>query len=228
LKIEGGGEVHFDDLLIAIGRRPRLENFGLEALGIDTTRPLETNAWLETIFPIIYAVGDAEGRYQFTHVAAHQAWHASVNALFGGIKRFRVDERVLPRVTFTDPELAQVGLTDAQARDAGIDYEMVRFDLSRLDRAVTEGEARGFVQLLIEPGRGRIIGATLLGHNAGELVAIVAMAMKHRIGLKQLLATVHAYPTMAEALKMAAGEWRRAHVSERLLRWSERFHRWRR
>ncbi|MGQ0560097.1 MAG: FAD-dependent oxidoreductase [Sphingosinicella sp.] len=223
-----GEEVAFDELIVAAGRKPRLAGYGLDGLGIDTGKTLETNAFLETIFPNIYAVGDVEGRYQFTHVSAHQAWHAAVNALFGSVRRFRVDERVLPRVTFTDPELAQVGHHENSARAAGIAFETVRYDLAGLDRAVTESEARGFVKLLVEPNRDRILGATILGHNAGETIALVALAIKHGIGLNRLLSTVFAYPTMAEAVKMAAGQWRRDHAPQRLLGWAERWHRWRR
>lgn len=218
----------YDDLIVAVGRKPRLKGYGLEALGLDTDRPLETNGWLETPFPNIYAVGDVAGSYQFTHAASHQAWHAAVNALFGAFKRFRVDYRVLPWVTFTDPEVAHVGHNEESARAAQVQFEVVRYSLDHLDRAVTESSGRGFVKLLVEPGKDRILGATIVGHNAGELISPIALAMKHRIGLKKLLGTVHAYPTMAEANKMAAGEWRKTHKPERLLAWVERYHRWRR
>jgi pyruvate/2-oxoglutarate dehydrogenase complex dihydrolipoamide dehydrogenase (E3) component/uncharacterized membrane protein YdjX (TVP38/TMEM64 family) len=218
----------FDDLIVAVGRKPRLEGYGLEALGIDTDQSLETNARLETLYPNIYAVGDVEGSWQFTHAASHQAWHAAVNALFGGFRRFRVDYSVLPWVTFTDPEVAHVGHNEDSARAADIPFEIVRYGLDHLDRAVAESANEGFVKLLLAPGKDRIIGATIIGHNAGELIAPIALAMKHRIGLKRLLGTVHAYPTMAEANKLAAGAWRRAHQPERLLRWVERYHDWRR
>ncbi|MGZ8997416.1 MAG: FAD-dependent oxidoreductase [Allosphingosinicella sp.] len=221
-------EIGFDDLILAVGRKPRLQGYGLEALGLNTERTIETNDWLETLFPNIYAVGDVVGAYQFTHAASHQAWHAAVNALFGSFKRFRVDYRVLPWVTFSDPEVAHVGHNEASARDAGIAHEVVRYSLDHLDRAVTESANQGFVKLLVPPGKDRVLGATIVGHNAGELIAPIALAMKHNIGLKKLLGTVHAYPTMAEANKMAAGEWRRSHQPERLLRLVERYHRWRR
>lgn len=220
--------VPFDELIVAIGRKPRLAGYGLEELGIDVAQPLELGPSLETRFPNIYAVGDVAGPYQFTHAAAHQAWFAAVNALFGGLKRFRPDYRFLPRVTFTDPEVAQVGHNEQSAREAHLGYEMVRYDLSHLDRAVTEGAAHGFVKLLVEPGRDRILGATVVAANAGELIATVTLAMKHRIGLGKILGTIHAYPTMAEALRYAAGEHRKAHKPERLLRWAERWHRRRR
>ena len=218
----------FDELLVAVGRRPRLEGYGLESLGIATDGLLETNAWLETLFPNIYAVGDVAGPYLFTHAASHQGWHAAVNALFGSVKRFRVDYSVLPWVTFTDPEAAHVGHNETSARAAGIAFETVRYPFSHLDRAVAEGARQGFLKLLVEPAKDRILGASIVGHNAGETIAEITLAMKQRIGLKKLLGTVHAYPTMAEATKLAAGEWRRLHQPERLLSWVERFHRWRR
>jgi pyruvate/2-oxoglutarate dehydrogenase complex dihydrolipoamide dehydrogenase (E3) component/uncharacterized membrane protein YdjX (TVP38/TMEM64 family) len=218
----------FDELLVAVGRKPRLKGYGLEELGIDTGRRLETNSWLETLFPNIYAVGDVEGSFQFTHAASHQAWHAAVNALFGSFKRFRVDYSVLPWVTFTEPEAAHVGHNETSATAAGIAFEIVRYDLGHLDRALCEGANRGFVKLLVAPGKDWILGASIVGHNAGETIAEIALAMKHRIGLGKLLGTVHAYPTMAEANKMAAGQWRKAHQPERLLGWVERYHAWRR
>jgi pyruvate/2-oxoglutarate dehydrogenase complex dihydrolipoamide dehydrogenase (E3) component/uncharacterized membrane protein YdjX (TVP38/TMEM64 family) len=226
-----GDETHefaFDMLLVAVGRKARLAGFGLEALGFDPHRPVEVNGQLETRFPNLYLVGDAEGSYQFTHAAAHQGWHAAVNALFGTFRRFRVDYRFLPRVTFTEPEVAQVGLNEADARAAGVDHEIVRYPLSHHDRALTEEAPEGFVKFLVAPGRDRILGATIVGHNAGELIATAALAMKHGIGLNKLLGSVTAYPTMAEALKLAAGRWRQAHAPQRLLRIAERYHRWRR
>ncbi|MFN3389581.1 MAG: pyridine nucleotide-disulfide oxidoreductase, partial [Allosphingosinicella sp.] len=173
-------------------------------------------------------VGDVAGPYQFTHFAAHQAWFAAVNALFGTFKRFRADYSVLPRVTYTDPEVAAVGHSEASAREAGLDYEVVRYDLSHLDRAVTDGARAGFVKILVAPGKDRILGATIVAAHAGEMLAELVLAMKHGIGLKKILGTIHAYPTMAEANKYAAGEWRKAHQPERLLRWVELYHRWRR
>ena len=234
LRVEGkalitsAGAIPFDDLLLAVGRKPRLEGYGLEALGIGAGRRIETNKWLETLYPNIYAVGDVEGSYQFTHAASHQAWHAAVNALFGRFRRFRVDYSVLPWVTFTDPEIAHVGHNEDSARAAGIACEPVRYELAHLDRALAEGAGEGFVKLLVEPGKDRILGATIVGHNAGETIAEIALAMKHKIGLNKLLGTIHAYPTMAEANKMAAGAWRKAHAPERLLRWAGLYHRWRR
>jgi pyruvate/2-oxoglutarate dehydrogenase complex dihydrolipoamide dehydrogenase (E3) component/uncharacterized membrane protein YdjX (TVP38/TMEM64 family) len=218
----------FDELIVAVGRKARLAGYGLEELGIETDRTIVANDWLETLFPNIYAVGDVAGPYQLTHFAAHQAGYAALNALFGSVKRFRADYSVVPRVTFTDPELAQVGHSEASAREAAIPFETIRYGICHLDRAVADGTARGFVKLLTVPGKDRIVGATVVGAAAGETVAAVALAMRHRIGLKKILGTVHAYPTMAEAPRYAAGEWRRAHQPERLLRLAERWHAWRR
>ncbi len=220
--------VPFDEIIVAVGRKARLSGYGLEALGIETDRTIALNAWLETRFPNIYAVGDVAGPYQFTHFAAHQAWFAAVNGLFGHLKRFRADYRVLPWVTFTDPEVAHVGHNELSAKEAGIACEVVRYDLSHLDRALAEGANRGFVKLLVEPGKDRLIGATIVSAGAGELVAELVLVMKHGLGLNKILGTIHAYPTFAESNKYAAGEWKKAHKPERLLDWLERYHRRRR
>lgn len=220
--------IPFDEIVVAVGRKARLSGYGLEELGIETDRTICVNDRLETRYPNIYAVGDVAGPYQFTHFAAHQAWFAAVNGLFGQLKRFRADYRVLPWVTFTEPEVAHVGHNELSAREAGIAHEVVRYDLSHLDRAVAEGASRGFVKLLVQPGKDRLLGATIVAANAGELVAELVLAMKHGIGLNRLLATIHAYPTLAEANKYAAGEWKKAHKPGRLLDWLERYHRWRR
>jgi pyruvate/2-oxoglutarate dehydrogenase complex dihydrolipoamide dehydrogenase (E3) component/uncharacterized membrane protein YdjX (TVP38/TMEM64 family) len=218
----------FDEIIVAVGRKARLEGYGLEALGIETDRTIVTNPYLQTLFPNIYAVGDVAGPFQFTHFAAHQAWFAAVNALFGSFRRFRADYRFLPWATYTDPEVAHVGHNELSAREAGVRYEVVRYDLGHLDRAVAEGARKGFVKILVEPGKDRILGATIVSAAAGELVAEITLAMKHGLGLNKILGTIHAYPTMAEANKYAAGEWKKAHKPERLLAWVERYHAWRR
>ncbi|HEX8063699.1 MAG TPA: FAD-dependent oxidoreductase, partial [Allosphingosinicella sp.] len=220
--------IGFDEIIVAVGRKARLTGYELEALGIETGRTIAVNEWLETLYPNIYAVGDVAGPYQFTHFAAHQAWFAAVNGLFGHLKRFRADYRVLPWVTFTDPEVAHVGHNELSATEAGIACEVVRYELSHLDRALSEGANRGFVKLLVEPGKDRLLGATVVGAGAGEIIAELVLAMKHGLGLNKLLGTIHAYPTMAEANKYAAGEWKKVHKPERLLGWLERYHAWRR
>jgi pyruvate/2-oxoglutarate dehydrogenase complex dihydrolipoamide dehydrogenase (E3) component/uncharacterized membrane protein YdjX (TVP38/TMEM64 family) len=225
---EAESRVPFDEIIVAIGRKSRLSGYGLEELGVETEKTIVTNDWLETRFPNIYAVGDVAGPYQFTHFAAHQAWFAAVNALFGSLRRFRADYSVLPWVTFTDPEVAHVGHNELSAKDAGVEYELVRYDLSHLDRAVAEGARTGFVKLLVAPGKDRILGATIVAAHAGETLAEIVLAIKHGIGLNKILGTIHAYPTMAEANKYAAGEWKKAHKPERLLGWVERWHGWQR
>ena len=218
----------FDDIIVAVGRKARLTGYGLEELGIETGKTVVVDETLQTIYPNIFAVGDVAGPYQFTHVASHQAWYAAVNALFGRFRTFRADYSVIPWTTFTDPEVAHVGHTVATATAAGIAYEVVRYDLGHLDRAVAEGANRGFVKLLVQPGKDTILGVTIVAAQAGELLAEYVMAMKHGLGLNKLLGTIHAYPTMAEANKYAAGEWKRANQPERVLKWVERYHSWRR
>lgn len=231
LEVEAGGQtrrIAFDDLLVAVGRSARLSGYGLETLGIPTARTIETNDYLETLYPNIYAAGDVAGPYQFTHTASHQAWFAAVNALFGFARRFRVDYRVIPWVTFLDPEIARVGLSEAEARAQNIAYEVTRYGIDDLDRAITDGSDQGFVKVLTPPGKDRILGVTIVGEHAGDLLAEFVLAMKHGLGLGKILGTIHPYPTLAEANKFAAGEWRKAHVSPRVLALLERLHTWRR
>lgn len=220
----------FDALLLAVGRAPRTEGFGLEALEIPLTRArtLETNAWLQTRYPNVYACGDVAGPYQFTHTAAHQAWYAAVNALFGGLKRFKADYSVIPWVTFTDPEVARVGLSETEATARGIAVEVTRYNLDDLDRAIAEEAAHGYVKVLTEPGKDRILGVTIVGAHAGEMLSEFTLAMRHGLGLSKILGTIHPYPTWAEANKYTAGEWKRAHAPQGLLRWVERYHAWNR
>ncbi|GAB0152140.1 FAD-dependent oxidoreductase [Marinobacterium sp. BA1] len=220
--------LEFDELLIAVGRQPRLTGYGLETLGIETRRTVVTNDYLETLYPNIYAVGDVAGPYQFTHTAAHQAWYAAVNALFGQFKRFRADYRVIPWTTFTDPEVARVGLSEQEAIEQGIAYEVTRYDLDDLDRAIAESERTGFVKVLTAPGKDRILGVCIAGSHSGELLAEFVLAMKHGLGLNKVLGTIHTYPTWAEANKYAAGEWKKAHAPEAAMKWLQRYHSWRR
>jgi pyruvate/2-oxoglutarate dehydrogenase complex dihydrolipoamide dehydrogenase (E3) component len=231
---EGEEAIPFDVLLCATGRKARVEGFGLEELGIPLTKAgtIEVNEFLQTRHPSLYACGDAAGPFQFTHAAAHQAWYAAVNALFSGmlgpIGCFKADYRVMPRVTFTRPEVARVGLNETEAKARGIAHEITRYDLADLDRAITDGAAHGFVQVITPPGKDRILGVTIVGEHAGELLAEFTLAMKHGLGLNKILGTLHPYPTWSEAAKYAAGEWKRAHAPRGLLAWLERFHAWRR
>ena len=218
----------FDALLCAVGRQARLQGYGLEELGIPTDKTVATDACLQTLFPTIFAAGDVAGPYQLTHVAAHQAWYATVNALFGSIKRFAVRYPAIPQAVFTDPEVARVGLNEREAQAQGVPYEVTRYALAELDRAIADGTARGFVQVLTVPDKDRILGATIVGAQAAELLAEYVLAMQHGLGLGKILGTVHSYPTLAEANKAAAGQWRRAHQPAWLLRLLQGFHDWRR
>ena len=220
--------IEFDALIVAVGRAARLTGYGLEDIGIDTTKTVVTDDFLATRFPNIYAAGDVAGPYQFTHTASHQAWFASVNALFGQFKRFKADYRVIPAVTFLDPEIARVGLNEREAREQGVEYEVTRYELDGLDRAIADSERQGFVKVLTPPGKDTILGATIVGAHAGELLAEYVLAMKHKLGLNKILGTIHSYPTMAEANKFAAGEWKKKHKPEALLALVEKYHAWRR
>lgn len=222
----GGASIAFDTLIVAVGRKARLSGFGLEELGVDTGKTVNTDEFLATKFPNIFAAGDVAGPYQFTHVASHQAWYASVNALFGQFRKFKADYRVIPAVTFMDPEFARVGINETEAREQGIAVEVTRYELDDLDRAITESETRGFVKVLTPPGKDKVLGVTIVGSHAGELLAEYVLAMKHGIGLNKILGTIHSYPTMAEANKFAAGNWKRANKPEGLLNWVEKYHNW--
>ncbi|NVD28503.1 FAD-dependent oxidoreductase [Parasphingorhabdus flavimaris] len=218
--------IAFDALVIAVGRSARLSGFGLEELGIETGRTIVTDDLLATSYPNIFAAGDVAGPYQFTHVASHQAWYASVNALFGKFKTFKADYRVIPWTTFIDPEIARVGLNEQEAKEQDIAHEVTTYQMHELDRAIAESATQGFVKVLTPPGKDRILGVTIVGDHAGELLAEYVLAMKYKLGLNKILGTIHTYPTMAEANKYAAGEWKRAHAPEGLLRWVERYHSW--
>ena len=227
---DGPRELVFDRVLLAVGRSANVEGLGLEALGIGLSPggTIAVDDFLRTRIPTIYACGDVVGPWLFTHMASHQAWYASVNALFGRLRRFRVDYSVVPWATFTDPEVARVGLNEADARERDIPFEVTRYELAGLDRAIADGEARGFIKVLTEPGRDRILGATIVGYHAAELLNEFVLAMKHGLGLNKVLATIHIYPTLSEGNKFVAGEWRKARKPERLLAWVERWHRWQR
>lgn len=245
LRVESGGEGHvlvssdadgnevgapFDALLVAVGRRPNTDGLGLDAIGVatDDRGGVEVDEFLRSTVPTIYACGDVIAPYQFTHTASHEAWYASVNSLFGPFKRFKVDYSVIPWTTFTDPEVARVGLNEQEAESQGIPVEVTRYDLEDLDRALADGEGRGFVKVLTPPGKDRILGATIVGHHAGDLLSEFITAMKWGLGLKKIMSTIHVYPTLAEANKFAASTWRKGHAPEGLLQWVEKFHRLRR
>jgi dihydrolipoamide dehydrogenase len=220
----------FDQVLLAIGRVANITGYGLEELGVQLSdrRTVQINAFQETNFPNIYACGDVSGPYQFTHTAAHQAWYASVNALFGSFKNFKTDYSVIPWATFTDPEVARVGLNEQDAKEQGIAYEISIYGLDDLDRAIADGEARGFVKVLTVPAKDKILGVTIVGEHSGDLIAEFVLAMKYNLGLNKVLGTIHIYPTMAEANKYVAGVWKKNHQPKKLLQWTAKFHSWKR
>ena len=227
---EGVVEVPFDEILVAVGRKANTDQMDLESLGIKL-RPngtIETDDYLRTDIPNIFACGDVTGPYQFTHTASHQAWYATVNALFGFAKKFKVDYRVIPWATFTMPEVARVGLSESDAKDQNIDYDVTRYGIDDLDRAIADGEAHGFVKVITPKGKDKVLGVTIVGHHAGDLIAEYVLAMKYNIGLNKILGTIHLYPSLAESNKFVAGNWKRANQPHTLLKWVEKFHAWRR
>lgn len=227
-KGETESRIDYDDLICAVGRSARLSGYGLEEVGIPTGRTIMTNEYLETLYPNIYAAGDVAGPYQFTHTAGHQAWYAAVNALFGEWKKFKADYSVIPWTTFIDPEVARVGLNEQEARERQVDYEVTRFELNELDRAIADSAVQGFVKVLTVPGKDRILGVTIVGEHGGDLLVEFVLAMKHGLGLNKILSTIHTYPTLSEANKYVAGEWKRVHAPEKILRLMQWYHGWKR
>jgi pyruvate/2-oxoglutarate dehydrogenase complex dihydrolipoamide dehydrogenase (E3) component len=226
----GEVRIDFDRMLLALGRTANVAGFGLEELGvrIGARGTIDADPLMRTNFPNIAVCGDVTGPYQFTHVSAHQAWYAAVNQLLAPFWSFRVDYRVIPWATFTDPQVARVGLSEAEAKAQGIAVEVTKYGIDDLDRAIADGSAEGFVKVLTVPGKDRILGATIVHAEAGELIAEYVLAMKHGIGMNRILGTIHAYPTLMEANKYAAGVWKRAHAPQAALRWAQRFFAWRR
>lgn len=222
--------VEFDQLLFALGRVANISGFGLEELGVEMTssKTIKSNDFLQTNYPNILCAGDVTGPFQFTHVAAHQAWYASVNSLFGWLKKFKADYRVIPWATYTDPEVARVGLNEDEARENGIQYELTRYGIDDLDRAIADSEASGFIKILTKPGGDRILGVTIVGNHASDIISEYVLAMKYGLGLNKILGTIHIYPTMAEANKYAAGEWKKARAPRAVLDFLEKMHGWRR
>ena len=223
-------EIEFDQILVAVGRKANTTGFGLEELGVQISArgTVETDPFLRTNFPNILCAGDVAGPYQFTHTAGHQAWFAAVNSLFSGLKKFKVDYSIIPWATFTDPEVARVGLNETDATAQGIPFEVTRYGIDDLDRAIADSEDHGWIKVLTKPGKDKILGVTIVGTHASDLIAEYILAMKTGAGLNTILGTIHIYPTLAEANKMTAGQWKKDHAPEKLLLWVERFHTWRR
>ncbi len=223
-------EIPFDTLLVAVGRAPNTAGFGLEELGVrlSSNGTIEVDEYLQTSIPTIYACGDVAGPYQFTHTAAHQAWYTSVNSLFGIARRFKVDYSIIPWATFIEPEVGRVGLNETEAKEQNIEYEVTTYNIDDLDRAIADSEAHGFIKVLTVPGKDKILGVTIVGEHAGDLIAEYVLAMKHGLGLNKILGTIHIYPTLAESNKFVAGEWKRSHAPEKILNWVAKFHHWRR
>jgi pyruvate/2-oxoglutarate dehydrogenase complex dihydrolipoamide dehydrogenase (E3) component len=225
---QGETAIAFDEILVAVGRAANARGFGLEELGVNL-RPngtIEANALLQTNIPNIYCSGDVAGPYQFTHTASHQSWYAAVNALFGKFKAFTADYSVIPWATYTDPEVARVGLNIQEAKEKEIAFEVTQYGIDDLDRAITDSEDHGFVRVLTRPGSDKILGVTIVGAHAGDIIAEYVLAMKHGLGLNKIMGTIHIYPTLAEANKYAAGAWKKAHAPEKLLQWIQRYHGW--
>jgi pyruvate/2-oxoglutarate dehydrogenase complex dihydrolipoamide dehydrogenase (E3) component/uncharacterized membrane protein YdjX (TVP38/TMEM64 family) len=220
--------VPFDALLCAVGRIANTQGYGLEELGIPVakTRTVEVNEYMQTIYPNIYACGDVAGPYQFTHTAAHTAWYSAVNALFGRFRKFRADFSVIPWATFTDPEVARVGINETEAKEKNVPYEVTTYNIDDLDRAIADENAHGVIKVLTVPGKDKILGATIAGEHAGDLIVEFILAMRHGLGLSKILGTIHIYPTLAEANKYVAGNWKRAHAPQKLLAWVEKYHAW--
>lgn len=227
---QGEQMVSFDEVLLALGRKAHVQGFGLEELGIELTSQgtLATDPFLRTVYPNIFACGDVVGPFQFTHVASHQAWYASVNALFSPFKKYKVDYRVIPWCTFTDPEVARVGLNEKEARERGIPFSVTKYAMDDLDRAIADSENRGFVKVLTPPKKDTILGVTTVGPHASDTLTEFVTAMKFGLGLNKILSTIHMYPTLAESNKYAAGVWKKSNAPQGVLSFLERFHRWRR
>lgn len=222
--------IPFDQVLVAVGRKANVKGFGLEELGVEIAGPgtIKNDPFLRTNFPNIYVCGDVAGPYQFTHTAGHQAWYAAVNALFSPLKKFKVEYSIIPWCTFTDPEVARVGINEKEAIEQNIPHEVTTYDIEELDRAIADSEAHGFIKAITPPGKDRILGVTIVGSHAGDLISEFVLAMKHGLGLNRILSTIHIYPTLAEANKYIAGNWRRNHIPEKLMKFVEKFHSWRR
>jgi pyruvate/2-oxoglutarate dehydrogenase complex dihydrolipoamide dehydrogenase (E3) component/uncharacterized membrane protein YdjX (TVP38/TMEM64 family) len=223
-------QIGFDKVLLALGRKANTTGFGLEELGVELSprKTIQVDEYMRTNIPNIYACGDVVGPYQFTHIAAHQAWYCAVNSMISPFYNFKVDYSTVPWCTYTDPEVARSGLNELEAKEQGIPYEVTTYGIDDLDRAITDEAAYGLVKVLTEPGKDKIIGVTIAGLHAGDIIAEYVAAMKNGFGMNKILSTIHIYPTLAESNKYAAGNWKKSQVTEKTLAWGERINRWRR
>jgi pyruvate/2-oxoglutarate dehydrogenase complex dihydrolipoamide dehydrogenase (E3) component/uncharacterized membrane protein YdjX (TVP38/TMEM64 family) len=222
--------IEFDEVLCALGRVANVAGYGLEEIGVTLSprKTIEVDEFLQTKYPNVFAAGDVAGPYQFTHIASHMAKYAALNGLFGKFKKFPVDYSIVPWATFTEPEVARVGLNELEAKEKGIPYEVTRYGIDDLDRAIADETAEGFVKILTVPGKDKILGVTIVGEHSGDLIAEFVLAMTHKLGLEKIMGTIHIYPTLAEANKMAAGNWKKAHTPVKVLSYVQRFHAWQR
>ncbi|HEU4403833.1 MAG TPA: FAD-dependent oxidoreductase [Polyangiaceae bacterium] len=202
----GTTEVVADAILLAVGRRPNVEGLGLEAAGVGyADRGIAVDDRCRTSARHVFACGDVTGRYQFTHMSEHMAKVAVTNAVLG--LPSKVDARYVPRCTFTDPELAHVGASEADLVARGVRFDVYRFPYDKLDRAIADGETTGLVKVLATRPGGRILGASVLGAAAGELIGELAVAMRNGVTLRRLADTIHPYPTYGLGVRRAADQW---------------------
>lgn len=225
---DGESRIDYDALLIGIGRTARLTGYGLEAIGVDTAKTIAVDGKLQSSLPHIFAAGDVAGPFQFTHAAGFQGLKAGYSALFAPLYSPKASDPVMPRATYTEPEVASVGLNEASAKEQGIAYALTRFAMSELERAVAEGETDGFIKVLTKPGGDTILGAVVVSSNAADILTSFTIAMTHGMGLAKLMEVIYPYPSWAEAAKLAAQEHALAHVSEGLIAVAARYLRWQR
>ncbi|MBA3498263.1 MAG: mercuric reductase [Gemmatimonadales bacterium] len=213
-RLGGTQEIAGDALLVAVGRAPNVEGLGLEEAGISyDRRGVTVNDRLRTSNPRVFAVGDICSRYQFTHAADAQARLVVANALFFGIGGGKASRLVMPWATFTTPEVAHVGMTEADAEMAGRRVQTITVPMHDVDRAVLDGQAEGFLRVHLEAGSDRMLGATLVAEHAGDMIGELAVALTAGIGLARIGATIHPYPTQGEVFRKAADAWRRTKLT---------------
>jgi pyruvate/2-oxoglutarate dehydrogenase complex dihydrolipoamide dehydrogenase (E3) component len=212
-------DVTVDDILVGAGRTPNVDGIGLETAGVDYDKSgITVNARLQTTNPSIYAAGDICSRYKFTHAADAMAQIVIQNALFPhpfGLGYASVDSLVMPWCTFTEPEVAHVGMYEKEAQEKGLDVETYTYTLDEVDRAILDGEDEGFARVHIQKGTDKILGATIVAAHAGEMISEFSVAMKTGAGAKAIAGTIHPYPTQAEVNKKVINLWRKAHFTQR-------------